>query len=165
MAIIKQLDPHIANLIAAGEVIERAASVVKELVENSIDADAKNISIHLIDSGVYVAKGRLQEILTNLAGLYNKTEHYELAIQRCTEVLNICDELLLVDEEYYKVEIIKGLDNIAIAYYNQGHINNAVQSCQEALVLCQELLELGYDPDTVEYWTRKVHHDIKVMIN
>lgn len=120
---------------------------------------------NLIDSGVYVAKGRLQEILTNLAGLYNKTEHYELAIQRCIEVLNICDELLLLDEEYYKVEIIKGLDNIAIAYYNQGNINDAVQSCQEALVLCRELLELGYNPDTVEYWTRKVQHDIKVMIN
>ena len=52
MANIKQLDQHVANLIAAGEVIERAASVVKELVENSIDAHAKNISIHLIDSGV-----------------------------------------------------------------------------------------------------------------
>ena len=52
MANIKQLDQHVANLIAAGEVIERAASVVKELVENSIDANAKNISIHLIDSGV-----------------------------------------------------------------------------------------------------------------
>lgn len=52
MAIIKQLDQHVANLIAAGEVIERAASVVKELVENSIDANAKNITIHLIDSGV-----------------------------------------------------------------------------------------------------------------
>lgn len=120
---------------------------------------------HLIDSGVYVAKGRLQEILTNLAGLYNKTERYELAIQRCIEVLNLCDELLLLDEEYYKVEIIKGLDNIAIAYYNQGNINNAIQSCQEALVLCQELLELGYNSDTIEYWTRKVQHDIKVMIN
>ena len=52
MAVIKQLDQHVANLIAAGEVIERAASVVKELVENSIDAHATNISIHLIDSGV-----------------------------------------------------------------------------------------------------------------
>ena len=52
MAIIKQLDQHIANLIAAGEVIERAASVVKELVENSIDAHSTSISIHLIDSGV-----------------------------------------------------------------------------------------------------------------
>lgn len=52
MANIKQLDQHVANLIAAGEVIERAASVVKELVENSIDAHAQNIAIHLIDSGV-----------------------------------------------------------------------------------------------------------------
>ncbi len=52
MANIKQLDQHITNLIAAGEVIERAASVVKELVENSIDANANNISIHLLDSGV-----------------------------------------------------------------------------------------------------------------
>lgn len=52
MANIKQLDQHVANLIAAGEVVERAASVVKELVENSIDAHAQNIAIHLIDSGV-----------------------------------------------------------------------------------------------------------------
>mgnify|MGYP001536593264 FL=1 len=72
---------------------------------------------------------------------------------------------MCIRDRYYKVEIIKGLDNIAIAYYNQGNINDAVQSCQEALVLCQELLELGYNPDTVEYWTRKVQHDIKVMTN
>ena len=51
MAKILKLDQHTANLIAAGEVIERAASVVKELVENSIDAEAKNISISLIDAG------------------------------------------------------------------------------------------------------------------
>lgn len=52
MSKINQLDIHTTNLIAAGEVIERAASVVKELVENSLDANAKNISIHLVDSGV-----------------------------------------------------------------------------------------------------------------
>lgn len=52
MAKIHKLDQHMANLIAAGEVIERASSVVKELVENSIDAEAKNITISLSDSGI-----------------------------------------------------------------------------------------------------------------
>ena len=49
---IKQLDEHMINLIAAGEVIERASSVVKELVENAIDAGATKIDISLVDSGI-----------------------------------------------------------------------------------------------------------------
>ena len=52
MGIIKKLDPIISNKIAAGEVIEKLANVIKELVENSIDALAKNIDVQLIDSGL-----------------------------------------------------------------------------------------------------------------
>ena len=75
MGKIVQLDSHLANMIAAGEVVEKPASVVKELVENSIDAHATSITINLLESGT-----KLIEVIDNGDGM--SSEDAKLCFQR-----------------------------------------------------------------------------------
>lgn len=62
---INLLSENTANKIAAGEVVERASSVVKELVENSLDAESKNITIEIEDSG-----NKLIRVTDDGSGIY-----------------------------------------------------------------------------------------------
>ncbi|MCB0291474.1 MAG: DNA mismatch repair endonuclease MutL [Calditrichaeota bacterium] len=75
MPIIKVLPTHIANKIAAGEVVDRPASVVKELVENAIDARADHISVIIAKAGK-----ELIQVIDNGVGM--EAEDAELAFKR-----------------------------------------------------------------------------------
>ncbi|WEV44173.1 DNA mismatch repair endonuclease MutL [Lactobacillus sp. ESL0684] len=75
MAQIHELSENLANQIAAGEVIERPASVVKELVENAIDAGSSRIRIDFIDGG-------LKQIVVQDNGSGIRSDQIDLAFQR-----------------------------------------------------------------------------------
>ena len=76
MSKILIMDEVLANKIAAGEVVEKCMNVVKELVENSIDAKATEIKIELVDSGVKEIKVTDNKGLLKYVDFTNK-QNYE----------------------------------------------------------------------------------------
>ena len=107
MSKIKIMDELLANKIAAGEVVERCASVVKELVENSIDAGSDNIKIELKDGGLKEIK-----IIDNGSGM----EHEDalLSFQRhATSKLTREDDLFFINTLGFRGEALPSIASVS----------------------------------------------------
>ena len=104
---IHLLPPEVASQIAAGEVVERPASVVKELLENALDAGAKHITIQVHDAG-----RRLIEVADDGCGI--PADQVQLAVARhATSKLQTADDLFHIATLGFRGEALASIGSVA----------------------------------------------------
>lgn len=105
--IIKLLPDHVANQIAAGEVVQRPASIVKELIENSIDAGATKIELIIRDSGK-----NLIQVVDNGSGM-SETDA-RLAFERhATSKINTTEDIFRISTKGFRGEALASIAAVA----------------------------------------------------
>jgi len=144
---IQQLPDHLVNQIAAGEVIDRPASIVKELLENSIDAGATKIDIDLEGGGV-----RLIRIRDNGSGI--APEEMPLALSRhATSKITSIEDLNEVRTMGFRGEALS-----SIAAVSRLTLTSKTETSDHAL-------EIHYDCTTGESDQRPASHQIGTTVN
>ena len=107
MANIRVMSDLLANKIAAGEVVERCLSVVKELVENSVDAKSDEIKVELIESGL-----RSIKVIDNGSGM--DKDDAVLAFQRhATSKLYSEDDLFSISSLGFRGEALPSIASVS----------------------------------------------------
>jgi DNA mismatch repair protein MutL len=105
--IVKLLPDHVANQIAAGEVVQRPASVVKELLDNAIDAGSKNIKLIIVEAGKV-----LIQVVDDGCGL-SETDARMCWERHATSKINTVDDLFKLKTMGFRGEALASIASIA----------------------------------------------------
>ena len=104
---IIQLSPHIANLIAAGEVVERPASVVKELLENAVDAGASKVTVEIKDGGMTFLR-----VTDNGCGM-EKEDAKTAFLRHATSKLRTAEDLAAIGTMGFRGEALAAIASVS----------------------------------------------------
>ena len=104
---IIQLSSHIANLIAAGEVVERPASVVKELLENAVDAGATKITVEIKDGGMTFLR-----VTDNGCGM-EAADARTAFLRHATSKLRTAEDLAAIDTMGFRGEALAAVASVS----------------------------------------------------
>lgn len=125
MGVINVLDKHIAELIAAGEVVERPSSVIKELVENSIDAGAKNITVEIKNGGT-----TFMRVTDDGCGIY-RDDIKKAFLRHATSKVKTANDLDMISTLGFRGEALASISAVSRLQVITKNENEEIGSCYE----------------------------------